>query len=721
MKYFIPILILLPVLLFPGCSGNAVQENGSIEWVCENHEERMQMLLGSLNMDHPGMEEVGSAYRENNIAGACSALLDYYETSETVKWIMNSELRGKIWISLSRDTSGHITIPSASDKLSCDTVANDILQNIFNLKTDRAKLKTNDEGFVDWLDKGPYTDQEWAFNLNRHYFMVNLLEAWQETGNPVYSDKFNDLIVDWVLNNPPVDHLTQKACWRELETGRRLTAVWPLVYYGFQGSDEFTPAARLLMLSSIPDHTEYLMHFYKKYHNKSTTALYGLASAGCFWPEFRDAATWLDSAIVKMNVEIMHQVYADGTQIELTNGYHFSVAERFQALADMATFCEREVADGYIPRVESMIDYVVYSSTPEGNTVMNNDAGLRNIREDMDFFVEKYQRDDWRYILSNGSEGAEPEKTSVMYPWGGQLITRNGWGSDAHWGFFDAGPWGRAHQHHDASNICISAFGRDLLVDAGSYTYNINLTEGDKTWRSYFLGSESHNVILINGMGQFPNDSINKEPVPEADYNIGPDMDFARSAFSSGFCIPVGDRRIATRKFRELKDASKDIKHTRVMTYLKDRLWIVVDQVILDEPSKIEVLWHYHPDCTVENENLSVSSVDDGKGNLRIVPVSEMDWDLSQVRGQTEPYIQGWYSPSGKVKMPATTAVYSSTPKETSTFCWILIPGIGPVPGISTENLKIDNDNFSFVLNFQDEVYDISIPIRSGSPVIEKK
>ena len=48
---------------------------------------------------------------------------------------------------------------------------------------------------------------------------------------------------------------------------------------------------------------------------------------------------------------------------------------------------------------------------------------------------------------------------------------RDGWHERAHWAWFDAGPWGIAHQHNDKLHLSVSPFGRDVLVDTGRYNY----------------------------------------------------------------------------------------------------------------------------------------------------------------------------------------------------------------------------------------------------------
>ena len=615
----------------------------SVEWVWKTHPEKVKKLLTAIDIDYLGMATVKQSLTNKDTIRACEALIEYYKKSPTRKWIRNSQSQQKVWTLLTRDTSERNT--TKSYEISKDTILNDILNNVHYYRGYKAPVPSRADGGMNWLYTGPYGDKEYAFYLNRHYFLLNLLDAWEATNDPKYSKKYNDLIIDWVVSNAPIDTMTQVATWRELETGRRLPASWARTFYHFQDAKEFSPAARILMLSSIVDHTNYLTRFYKKHHNKATTALYGLASAACFWPEFKNTDFWLDKAMEGMEDEITHQLYPDGTQIELTNSYYFSVAKRFDAFVDMIKFCHKELPQGFEEKVEGMFDYLIYSSHPKGHSIVNNDSDFRNLEEPAAPYAKKHDRADWQYLITKGKKGTAPTKfPSTMYPWGGQLISRNSWEADAHWSYFDIGPWGRAHQHHDALNVVISAYGVDFLVDPGRYTYNNNLREGAESWRSHFVGSASHNVTLIDGKGQNPSPGLAKEAVSTSDYIITDGYDFARGSFEYGYSLPPNSPEVGTRGFDDEPEKVDEPVHHRSLLYLRDKYWLVVDKIVTTKPRKLEALWHFHPDCQVEKQGRSIVATHSGRANLQIIPIASFDWGAELVRGQTSPTIQGWYS-----------------------------------------------------------------------------
>jgi hypothetical protein len=263
-------------------------------------------------------------------------------------------------------------------------------------------------------------------------------------------------------------------------------------------------------------------------------------------------------------------------------------------------------------------------------------------------------RSDWAYINSNGKEGKRPERLSVFYPWAGQAIMRSGWDENAQWSFFDIGPWGTGHKHADKLHLSVTAYGRDLLVDAGRYTYDGYNGGPEYPWRDYFISSSSHNVVLIDGAGQRPKTSAAKKPLENA-FMTTPDYDFCLGEYNESY-----------------KGIDDQVSHTRAVLYLRDRFWVVVDRIQSEKPHQAQFLWHFHPDCTVELEGNSAVSTDIGKANLRIVPLFSNVWKPELLKGREEPFIQGWYSPEMNVKLPCTAAVYEAGYDKEMVCVWLI-------------------------------------------------
>jgi hypothetical protein len=246
---------------------------------------------------------------------------------------------------------------------------------------------------------------------------------------------------------------------------------------------------------------------------------------------------------------------------------------------------------------------------------------------------------------------------------------RNGWGDQSAWSFFDNGPYGTGHQHRDKLHLSVAAFGKDLLVDGGRFTHQDYFSFDPTIWRGYFRSSFSHNVILVDGNGQNAAATRAKTPLVEGeDFVHNEGYDYAYGSFPDGF-----------------EKVNGKITHTRSVLYLHDKYWVVLDHIDTDQPRKLLSLWLYAPDCEVVIDGNEAASTNKDHPNLRIVPGGNVKWEVEIVRGQEEPFKQGWYSANYGSKEPNPTVIYSADITGTTTFAWILIPANGIAPHVKTQ------------------------------------
>lgn len=199
------------------------------------------------------------------------------------------------------------------------------------------------------------------------------------------------------------------------------------------------------------------------------------------------------------------QVYPDGTQTELTSHYHNVAMMNFVLFKEICDRANAKLPAFFNETIENMYSYIAHAVRPDGNRILNNDGDKGSDRELILEGAKTYNKSEWQYMATNGKSGTEPKDgPSFFYPWVGHLISRNGYDKDAHWSFFDVGPWGSGHQHNDKLHLSISAFGRDLLVDAGRFAYTGEVAD---KFRPYAKGTQGHNSVLIDGKGQVPGDT----------------------------------------------------------------------------------------------------------------------------------------------------------------------------------------------------------------------
>jgi hypothetical protein len=631
----------------------------SCEDICQLFPRRIKRLFFNLDLNRTDLASVKNFVDQQEWSAACKALVHVYQNGHAIAWLRQHPVERR---------------KSMEASPLNDLWAQSILNDTFTFQLTTGKVPRRSNGWLDWCDLGPNCDREWAWFLNRHYHLIKLLETYAETGQLVYVDCINQHLTEWILSSPSLATPQIWAQWRGLEVAYRMLH-WPRIFYGLQQVDALTPATRILMLSSLLDHAHYLRYLHDWGDNWVYREMYGLANLAICWPEFKFSTRWLSYAGDRLVRSMEEQVYPDGAHKELTSHYHRIVLRDAQGFADLLHNADYPVPERLKVGLEKMWNYLAYTLCPSGLSLLNNDSDQENQRDILSRAAVTYGREDWRYITSNGQKGVEPQgEASNFFPWAGHFMMRSSWGANAHWAFFDLGPLGvNYHVHQDKLHLSVGAYGRDFLVDSGRYSYVRN-----DFW-TYFRNSASHNVILIDGQGQ--KDDVKQCYAPIQDhYAITPGLDFVKG---------TGDR-----SFHHLP--GKPI-HTRAIAYLRGEYWIVVDRIKTDRPRNIEVLWHFHPDCTVALENTDVVTQDENVGNLRITPTSDIPWQIKLTKGQEEPK-QGWWSREYGHICPNFTAIYQAHIPSTSTFVWILFPSLGSVPKLCLTQIQRQQGWIRFII-----------------------
>ncbi|MFW6336525.1 MAG: alginate lyase family protein [Phycisphaeraceae bacterium] len=573
----------------------------SVEDAIERWPDRVDAVLDGLDLEHPGLEAVRKAVEAGDRAAAARAVVEYYAGPGRKQWVLDR---------LGEPSQRHLER------------ADDLLEGRVHKGKATGVVPTRAHGAWDWNYRGPNDYREFAFALNRHQFFSPLLQAYRKTNDDKYAAAFDRIVRDWVVHTVyPGKKQAYVWTWRVLEAGLRMRS-WTVAFHGFAESDALTPATRLLMLSSLLEHGPYIKQHHRSRHNHTLMELDGLNRIALALPEFKKSAGWRRYAEREMLEELEHQVYPDGAHDELSSGYHWVSLSSYENFADITRDAGRDVREAYLQRLVEMYDYWVHLARPDGSLPQNNRTDRLNLTQRMLTAAEKYDRPDWRYIVTNAKEGEKPEGLpSYLAPWAGQLVSRSGWDEDAMWSFFDAGPAGQGWVHADKLHLSTTAFGKDFLIDSGRFWY-----ERDK-WTNFAHSSDSHNVIAIDGGEQQPKPKGANQPLSESNWAITEAYDFARASHD------------------QFKGFEGQATHTRAVVFVRGKGWVVVDRIETDRPRDLRAMWRFRPERSVEIADAGhVHTADEQGANFTIQPVGPVDWDVKIVEGQEQPYVQGWYT-----------------------------------------------------------------------------
>jgi len=431
-------------------------------------------LFERLDLERPELAAVKVAVGDGDLEQAAAAMVAHFRTRKQPVYPGDPRLPEKHEL-------------SSGQRAEADAA----LENRFTGQPKYGLQKVPDD--LDW-SFNPTKDPEWTWQFNRHSAWRALGDAYLATRDEKYAEKWVGLMRDWVAENPPGTRWS----WRTLEAGIRAQG-WLPVYFSFVESPSFPPLDQALFLSSVADHAEYLLPE-SRFHSGSNwgqTESLGLLHLGSFFPEFRDAETWRDTAWKRLEAEMFRQVLEDGAQVELTTSYHQGCISGFIRAAEIAQAGGTEPSPEYWQRLEKMYEYTLFCQKPDGTQPMLGDSWPGNTRSIVRAGAERFDRADMLWVASQGSEGTAPDYLDTQLPNAGYYVFRTDWNDpQALYLLTDvAHRWGGGHQQPDALQLNLYAFGKTLLPDSGSYLYY-----GPE--RARFARTSSHSTVTVDDANQ---------------------------------------------------------------------------------------------------------------------------------------------------------------------------------------------------------------------------
>ena len=536
------------------------------------------------------------------------------------------------------------------------------------------------DGPIDWTHRGPDSSAEWSWFLHRHAFLRDMLLLYEVQGHDEFAGRMRDYLVDWFWKFPPPEKQSFSAAWRALEAARRYVDSWLPVYAGLRGNPAFGEEAELAILAGAARHADYLRHHHHFGGNHLVTEMMSLASIAAVFPEFTNARDWLDYAVSRSLEEMERQVYPDGAHKELANHYQWIAGSSFQRLyALLVATGNPDAASRLRPGMEKIWDYYAWVTRPNGTGPLNNDSDLEPNAEQLRRLARFYDREDWLFVATGGSEGQRPAGgPSRVFPWAGHVVLRTDWGAQGDWVFFDAGAFGSDHQQQDRLHLSVSLMGKNLLVDSGRYVYR------DDEWAEYFRGPRAHNVPTFDRYERIIPDPVAAKPQDAL-------ADLSGDLLRASGNIP-------------LRDPATGVwsgQHSRQVALGDGFLW-VVDQVDLARPDSGTFRWHFHPDLDLVETDEGWLIRQGDRAVARWIAVSTVDWEITEIRGRDKGGVQGWYSPEYNERLPNSVLTYRTQPTSRSTTSWLLASADS---GIESAELRLTETEAKLILRIDgDEV-----------------
>ena len=258
------------------------------------------------------------------------------------------------------------------------------------------------------------------------------------------------------------------------------------------------------------------------------------------------------------------------------------------------------------------------------------------------------------WIESEGLTGVRPSDVNV-FDSAGYVVVR----PEYKWEdprdmrvFLDASPARHSHGHYDNSNVLLSLYGEKILIDSGGpFSYdNINplgydLAYNESLKEFYFVSSEAHNVVVVDGFSS------------DADTDINTIMDTDGYTFvnvSRPFAYVLDDLNVNRNGLSEeeyvanVRASYDPIELTRNLIVLKDSgLTIVLDEIenLGSDAHDYTLPWHFDPDALGLTASADVTfSINGVYGDAAFRSSHALEFNLFEGYYDDQ-RMQGWVTP----------------------------------------------------------------------------
>lgn len=352
-------------------------------------------------------------------------------------------------------------------------------------------------GSPDWVHGGLPGDEEWRIEWVKLYEGMDLAAAFQETGDPRYSDAWVQL-VDSFIRQVEVGCDTSDVSARRIQNwlyaAQRFDSV-PEIKYPPGFADRLTERLGL-DLAHLRDHLT-------AERNHRTLELYALM-LGAIAMRDSELATF---ALDELATNAATDIWSDGVHRECSSDYHMIVARSLLGAIVNATASGLACPEGLRSRAHAALRFGLHLQCPDGTTPALSDGDRGAFRELFGLAALVFDDPQFEWVAARGRSGVAPAERNVVFPVGGYVVQRSGWGSgpndyaDERHAVFDCGPIGDGgHGHYDQLSVEMYGRGQRLVVDPGRYTY----ADDDTGLRHWFKGSAAHNTVTVDGLDHVP-------------------------------------------------------------------------------------------------------------------------------------------------------------------------------------------------------------------------
>lgn len=513
---------------------------------------------------------------------------------------------------------------------------------------------------IPW-DESEKTNRSWSFHIHCWDMIHDLLMAYSMTPKRRYFDSSLRVALEWAVRYSSFDTSSTFA-WYDMAVGLRVQRLAYILDVAIR-MDDIDSKDISILFECLELHRIYLEDDKNiKYHNNHGfyQAAGQLAMARRFdtLPNMKEALIQAKERLVKL---LDSQFSEEYIHMEHSPDYHRMVYDTLLGIIKSGLIQDNDI----ISKAKEIEKNLAWFVLPNGNLANFGDSDYRMIQTEK-ITTNKWETEVMQYVSSGGTKGVPPEENVRVFEKTGYFVVRKPWSplNGIKHGSYLAQTLAfhsRTHKHADDLSLIWYDRGKEILVDSGRYGYLQKVETGSDLWkqgfwykdpnRVYVESTHAHNTVEIDGKC-----NPRKGVVP---YGSA----LQRWGSQNGLYFCEGHVRIF-----------KSIRFYRTLVFLPDQ-WLLVFDWLWDnekKPHNFRQWFHFAPGLeSFQNQDHLVIPISNSKP-LHVASLLK-EPQLSEVfRGQTEPRIQGWFSPKEREMIPNDTVAFEVFDKQSAVFATLL-------------------------------------------------
>ncbi len=462
-------------------------------------------IFERINLDYPGLEKAKAFYEADMQYDAVNAILTYYRLRTG---IINPN------VSLINVTA------TEDDKMKADYALDNnrfFVNNYYEDPVSKRPYSLTKDGGINWLFEPANADNEYQKQLHRQQWFVPQAKVYRVSKDERYMLSWMSVYKDWLTNNPMPESGTNTTTWWQLQVAARVLDQTQLFDY-YKNSVNFTPEWFSEFMVHFAEHADFLIKYPYSDGNILITQASALAFAGVLFPEFKNAASWVEIGFGILGTEVQKQFLDDGMHYELDFSYHISAIADFyevKKLADANKHIVGNLAADFNEYLHKAAQVVMHFTYPNYFTNPSNGylvPGFNDTRQsswtrsvlnrNYTRYNEMFPEDnELLYMGTYGQRGTMPPTAPQVFATSGYYVLRNGWDRlstmlilSNNYSENSMAVW--SHNQPDNGTFELYHKGRNFFPDAGVYAYT---SDGDNTDRLWYRQTKVHNTMTLDG------------------------------------------------------------------------------------------------------------------------------------------------------------------------------------------------------------------------------